>query len=197
MRWTVRIGILCLVLLAAYTVWPFVDLYRLGRAIERHDAKAVMAQMELRGIRPSISRQVLATYMRLSGREAKLGGLTSYVVGAGAAFVDPALEEFLAKGRLLDFFTRGLDEALAGTGKSSPRFSLTFHSLGSAWDLYSHSEYSLGDFYVAVPAGAPKAQRYRIQLHLISGRWKLYGIELPEVVRVKLAQQLKDKIDRH
>jgi hypothetical protein len=196
MRWTVRIGILCLVLLAGYTAWPFVDLYQLGRAIDRRDAAAVGDRIEIRGIRPSISRQVLATYLRLSGREAKLGGLSNVVVRMGAALIDPTLEEMLSEDRLLDFFTRGLGEAV-GEGQPAPRFDINFNSLRNVWDLYANSDYSFGDFYVSVPPATPMERRYRIHLHLIQWTWKLYGIELPEPMRVKLAQHLIEKIDKH
>jgi len=196
MRWTLRVGLLCLGLLIAYTAWPFVDLYRLGRAIERRDAAAVIARVELRALRPSVSRQVIATYLQLTGREAKLGGfMRDVVAGAGAAFVDPALEELLSNERVLDFLADGL-AGVVGPDGSTRQVDLAPRNLGGLWDLYVNSDYKLQNFYVAVPPGAPPAQRFRLRLRLMQWTWKLYEIELSEPIRVRLAEQIIKQTDK-
>lgn len=196
MRWAARISLLFLVLLVAYTAWPFVDLYRLGRAIERRDVAAVAARVDLRALRPAISRQVLATYLRVTGREAKLGGFVrDMVVGAGARFADAALADMISNDRVLDLFTEGLSSAVASEGPAR-QIQFAPRSLANFWDLYVTSEYKLQNFYVSVPPGAPPAQRFRLRLRLVQWTWKLYEIELPEAIRVRLAEQMIEKTGR-
>lgn len=196
MRWTFRIGLLCLILLMVYTAWPFVDLYRLGRAIERRDVAAVSARIDLRALRPALSRQVLATYLRLSGREAKLGGFARDVaVGIGASFANRALEDVITPQRVLELLTEGLS-AVGEPGGGTRPFAFAPSSLGGFWDLYVTSEYKLQNFYVSVPPGLPPAQRVRLRLRLMQWTWKLYEIELPEAVISRLVEQLIQQTER-
>ena len=191
MRWTLRIGALLGVLLIAYTIWPFVDLYRLGRAIERRDALAVASRVELRVLRPSISKQVLATYLRLTGSEARLGSgiARDFIVGAGVAMVDGALAETLTIERLLDLLSDGLGSAALGADLNR-KLDFVPRNLSSLWRLYAGSEYRLADFHVSVPPDLPLKDRFKIRLRLTQWTWKLHDIELPEDMRVRLAEEL-------
>lgn len=188
MRWTLRIGLLLGLLLLAYSIWPFIDLYRLGRAVEARDATAVAARIELRALRPSVSRQVFATYLRLTGNEARLGGIArDFVIGAGAALADSAIAEMMTVERLLDIVTDGLaSRTLPGVS----RWEMVPRNLGGLWRIYADSEYRLDDFYVSLPPAVPPSQRFRMRLRLLQWTWKLHDVELPEDVRQRLAEEL-------
>jgi hypothetical protein len=195
MRKTLAISGLIIVLLVAYMAWPFVDLYRLGRALEHRDIAAVADRVEMRAIRPDLSRQVLATYLRLTGHEARLpGSFRDMAIGMGAAMIDPLLEEVISLERMVDLFDRNLAPGIPAQGQQSTgggeRAPLFPSGLGSAWDLFANADYKLTNVYVSVPPGVKPAQRFTLRLHLVQWKWKLYGLELPEAVRVSLAEEL-------
>jgi hypothetical protein len=188
MRWTLRIVALLALLLAGYTAWPFVDLYRLGRAVERADGPALSRRIEMNALRPSIARQVLATYLRLTGNEAGLADLLhGGAFGFGAAIANRALGSLIE----LDQIVSLLRQAFAGAGGDAGRpAGIAPADLGGLWTLYASSEYRLTRFSVAVPPALPPEQRLRLHLKLTQWRWKLYGVDLPEPLRLRLAAML-------
>lgn len=176
-------------LLAVYTVWPFVDLYRLARAIESRDVAALSRQVEFGAVQTSVTRQVLRTYLALSGQEQRVPAFArDALVSTVAASVQPALAQLVTPERMVDFFAAGWpQEAAPGGNAGVDLFSGNF---GRAWRLYLNSDYRLRNFEVSVPAEVEPKRRFRLQLYFIQWRWKLYGVELPEDVRVRAAQEL-------
>ncbi|MBX6424723.1 MAG: DUF2939 domain-containing protein [Variibacter sp.] len=190
MRWSLRIAALLGALLAAYTLWPFLDLYRLGRAIERSDAAELATRVEMRALRPSISRQVLAAYLRLTGKDGDLPGfLGGAVAGFGAALADPALSDLIQFDQVAALMREALSRP-AEHGRPRSIAELVPRDLGSLWTLYASSDYKLHDFYVSVPPAFAPDQRFRLRLHLTQWKWKLYEVELPEHLRTRLAEML-------
>ena len=187
MRWTFRITAAFLLLLAAYTVWPFVDLYRLGVALQHGDVAAMSNYIEMRSLRPQLAKQVIATYLRIAGRDAKLPGfLGDAAVGLGASVADRALGEFVGHEQVGTL----LQEALSTEQDDAPRrvAGLAPRNIGSLWRLYASADYKLHNFYVSVPPSFPPERRFRIHLRLSQWTWKLHGIDLPEPLRVRLAE---------
>jgi Protein of unknown function (DUF2939) len=189
MRWAARVSLVFLIFVAAYTVWPFVDLYRLARAIERRDVSGLSQRVELRALHASINRQVAAAYLRLTGKEASLGRLGSDVaVGLAASVVPPTVDDHASTARFLDLLADGWPlDAFSG---SSRRIALMPRTLGTVWRLYANSEYSLDDFYVSVPVAVPPPQRFRLRLRLTRWTWKLFEAQLPDELRLRLANEL-------
>ena len=189
MRWATRTSLLVLILIAAYTAWPFIDLYRLAAAIEHRDVAGLSQRLELRTLHASINRQVMAAYLRLTGKEASLGRLGSDVaVGLAASVVPPVVDEHAMTARFLELLADGWPrEAFAG---SSKRIALMPRTLGTIWRLYANSEYSLDNFYVSVPVAVPPLQRFRLRLRLTQWTWKLYEVQLPDELRLRLANEL-------
>jgi hypothetical protein len=185
-----RIAALLGVLLAGYTVWPFVDLYRLGRALQRADAVELSKRIEMRALRPSLARQVIATYLRVAGKDAKIPDfLKSTVIGLGGGLADRALGHAIEP----DQITTLIRDALARSGEGGrPRdiAALVPRNLGAIWTLYASSEYRLHNVYVSVPPSFPPDERFRLRLQLIQWTWKLYEIELPDTLRLRLAEML-------
>jgi|RhiMethySRZTD1v2_1073278.scaffolds.fasta_scaffold22663_3 hypothetical protein len=189
MRWAARISLIFLILIAVYTVWPFVDLFRLADAIERRDVLGLSRRVELRALHASINRQVAAAYLRLTGREASLGRFGSDVAaGLAASIVPPAPDDHASTAQFLELLADGWPrDAFAG---ASQRIALMPRTLGTVWRLYASSEYSLDNFYVSVPVAVPPPQRFRLRLRLTQWTWKLYEVQLPDELRLRLANEL-------
>jgi hypothetical protein len=196
MRWTLRIGALFAVLLAVYTVWPFVDLYRLGRAIERRDAQAIVSHVEFRAVRRSLEQQIAATYLRLTGREARLGPVSSLAIGAAASLIDPIIADMVSSDRLVAVFANGWPAEMLPPEHSGSRIEVVPETLGKIWHAYANSEYTMENFYVSLPVDVPASQRYRLRFRLIAWTWKLYEVDLPEPVRVRVAQEVVKALDK-
>ena len=193
MRWAARISLVFLVSLAVYTAWPFVDLYRLARAIERRDVVALSERVEFRAVRTSVNRQVVAAYLRLTGKEARLGPFSDVAVGLAVAMADPAMADVASAEKLLELFTKGWPQAVPASSQSpdaaGPAIVLP-RNPAALWQLYAGSEYRFNDFYVFLPPDVPAAQRFRLQLRLTQWTWKLNDVQLPADLRVQLAQEL-------
>ncbi|HET9903420.1 MAG TPA: DUF2939 domain-containing protein [Xanthobacteraceae bacterium] len=191
MRWTLRILALLAVLLAAYTVWPFVDLYRLGLALERNDTAALAQRVELRSLRPSLARQIFAAYLRLTGKESALSGvLNDTAVRIGAAVADRALGSLIEFGQIVALVRQGLAGGAAAASVEAAPVPLLPLDLNALWTVYASSEYRFDKFYVSVPPALPPDQRFRLRLQLTQWTWKLYDIELPPKLRAQLAEKL-------
>ncbi len=192
MRWTIRVSAVLLILLAAYTVWPLIALYQLAGAIEKRDAVALNEKIDFPRLRRSLTEQVVAEYLKLTGMAKRLGPLgTGIAVGIGATVADPLVERLLNLERLLDFLNKGSVSGVV-TGASLPSGLAPFDasSLSSAWRAWLSTEYSTTRFWVSLPPDKPAAQQFKPRLDLIEWRWKLTGIELPEQLRVQLAQEV-------
>jgi hypothetical protein len=195
MRWAARISVVFLLLVAVYTVWPFIDLYRLASAIERRDLARLSQHVELRALQASINRQVAGAYLRLSGKEASLGRVGSDIAaGLAASAVTPVGDDHASTARFLDLLANGWPRD-AFTG-SSNRIALMPRTLGTMWRLYANSEYSLNSFYVSVPVAVPPPQRFRLRLRLTQWTWKLFEVQLPEELRLRLANELIKSTER-
>lgn len=188
MRWITRFGIPLLLLFAAYTAWPFVDLYRLVHAIERRDFAALRERVEFRTVATSLNRQILQSYLHLTGKEAQLGPFGQMLIGATSAQTDLAIEGLSGPQRLIDVMTAGR----SALGQPEGASSLLPRDVRGAWDLYANSEYSFDDFYVTVPPSPTEQQAFRIRLRLIRWTWKLHDVQLPDDLRTRLARRVMD-----
>jgi hypothetical protein len=172
-----------IVLLAAYTVWPIYDLYRIASAVETRNPAALQELVDFPSLRASLAKQILDAYPKLTGKSAGLSERSgSLVAGFGLA-------KILHPERLLDLLGKGS----ADTDPSPPSglaAPLTANSFGSAWQIWLNSDYSGRNFYVAVPVDRPSDQRFRVRLRLIHWDWKLLALDLPESMRTHLAQEL-------
>jgi hypothetical protein len=188
MRWVTRLGIPLLLLFAAYTAWPFVDLYRLVHAIERQDLAELRRRVEFRTVTASLNRQILQSYLHLTGKEAQLGPFGQMLIGATSAQTDLAIEGLSGPQRLIDVMMAGRP----ASGQPESASSLLPRDVRGAWDLYANSEYSFDDFYVTIPPSLTEQQAFRIRLRLIRWTWKLHDVQLPDDLRTRLARRVMD-----
>jgi Protein of unknown function (DUF2939) len=193
MRWTVGIVVVLIALLAAYTVWPLVALYRLATAVETRNVAAVVRMIELRPLRLSLIQQLIAECFRITGT-ARLGPLgTNVAATLGATIADPIVDHLLKVDNLIVLLAEGSAD-VAGAPRISLDFPpLTARSLTSAWRTWLSSDYAGTRFRVSLPPDKPTAQQFGIRLHVSNWRWKLTGLTLPESLLRRLAEEIVKK----
>jgi hypothetical protein len=191
MRWTLAIGVVLLVLLAGYMAWPLVALYQIASAIETKNTAALREMIDLPLLRRSLAEQIVAEYLKLTGKTQRLGPFaTSIAVGVGATAADPIVARLLNLENLIEFLNKGSGGAVAGASLPIGFAPINASSLDSVWRTWLNSEYSGARFLVSLPPDKTQAQQFRLSLDLIQWHWKLAGIELPEQLRVQLAQEM-------
>jgi len=85
MRWTLRIAAVLAVLLLAYAIWPVVGFARIASAIDAALAKLV----DFKALRKSLTKQIVAAYIELTGKEKQLG-LMGKTLAVGTAPLTPS-----------------------------------------------------------------------------------------------------------
>ena len=145
--------LLFVVLLVAYWVWPFIGLGALAASLQTRNTAALSEQVDFGRLRRHLAGQIITTYLRITGRESKLGPLAP---GVGASIVDPWVSQIVNLENLV--------ELLRGGTISSELGPISFHigeipklSLGTAWTAWLGSEYGLGRFLITLPADAEPA----------------------------------------
>jgi hypothetical protein len=206
MHWTLRAIALLSALWIAFVAWPFFALYELAAAIQHRDGATVVRRINVPAVRHSLTEQIAATYLRITGRDARLGVLTRGVaVAAATSVADPIVAKLLSTDALLELLHSGwpkqvLSEEPTTTsglpGQGSIVQGLTSLSPGNMWRVFVQSEQGFRRFDIGVPIDAPPTRRLKLQFRLTHWVWKLAGIELPEELRVRLARELMRQIDR-
>jgi len=196
-RWGHWITVLLILLLATYFTWPLVGFYRIGFAVESKNAAALAQRVEFPSLRRSLSQQVIAEYLKLTGKDEKLGRFrTGVATGVGAALAEPVIAQFLNAETLLDFLNKG--SVKDGAKISSEVAPFSGPSWRNAWQVWWHSEYGITRFHAYLPPDKPKSEQFKVGLSLRDWQWKLTDIGLPEHLRVQLAQELvrrKNEVD--
>lgn len=192
MRRALWATVILVVLLAAYAIWPVVGFYRIASAIESRDGAALSKLVDFPLLRKSLTKQIVSTYLELTGKEKKLGLLgKSIVMGVGGSFAGPIVARLVNEETLIDLLTKGT--AGGGAAVSADRIPFSKSALRSAWKTWWDSEYGLGDFYVHLPPETPRDEQFRVKLSLNQWQWKLSGIGLPEPLLVQLVQEILDR----
>jgi Protein of unknown function (DUF2939) len=206
MSWTLRTLALLAAVWIAFVAWPFFALYELATAIQNRDGVTVARRINVPAVRHSLTEQIAATYLRITGREARLGVLTRGVaVAAATSIADPIVAKLLSTDALLELLHSGWPRQVLseqptavseGLGHGSIVRGLTSVSFGNLWRVFVQSEQGFRRFDIGVPIDAPPTRRLKLQFRLTHWVWKLAGIELPEELRVRLARELMRQIDR-
>ena len=189
MRWTLRIAAILAVLLLAYAIWPVVGFFRIASAIEARDAPALAKLVDFRALRKNLTKQVVAAYLELTGKEKKLGLLGKTLRPRHRHVLRRA--DHRAAAQRTDPH-RPLSKGEGGAGIKVPAEFAPFsaNAMKSGWQTWWASEYGLGDYYVYLPPDKPLDKRFKVKLSLTDFQWKLAGIDLPEPMRLELAQEL-------
>jgi hypothetical protein len=194
MRWAIRIAAVLAVLLLAYAIWPVVGFARIASAIEARDGAALAKLVDFRALRKSLTKQIVAAYIELTGKEKQLGLMgKTLAVGIGTSYAEPIVAELLNEQTLIDLLTKGQVGGGGGVGAVKVPAELAPFSgsaLQSGWRTWWASEYGLGDYYVYLPPDKTPDKQFKVRLSLKDLQWKLTGLDLPQPMRVELAQQL-------
>ena len=105
--------------------------------------------------------------------------------GAMAA-ADVYAAEIINAERLFDLLTPAGVEFFAGSRVSPPRWPPNLRNIGK---LIANAEYRGRNFYLSLPLYAQPQEQYRVRLKLTVWKWKLAGIDLPEAIQQRLAQE--------
>jgi hypothetical protein len=194
MRWAIRIAAVLAVLLLAYAIWPVVGFARIASAIEARDGAALAKLVDFRALRKSLTKQIVAAYIELTGKEKQLGLMgKTLAVGIGTSYAEPIVAELLNEQTLIDLLTKGQVGGGGGVGAVKVPAELAPFSgsaLQSGWRTWWASEYGLGDYYVYLPPDKTPDKHFKVRLSLKDLQWKLTGLDLPGPMRIELAQQL-------
>jgi hypothetical protein len=187
----VAIGIAAVLFLwLAYTIWPFIEVYRLANSVQARDAAAVSQKIDFDALRASLTTQIAATYLRLTGKTGRPGSvLERFVVGVAASVVDPLVAKLISPDALLELLQNGNPTGVFSD--NAPRMQgLSLEALGSVWRAYVNSEFGIARFLILVPVDKPASDSFRLQFCLTGWAWKLCGIELPQQLQDRLAQEI-------
>jgi hypothetical protein len=189
MQWTLRIAAILAVILVAYAIWPVAGFYRIASAIESRDAASLSKRVDFRALRKSLTKQIVETYLEITGKEKKLGLLEkSIAVGVGTSVAEPIVARLINEKTLMGLLTEG--NAGEGAKVSADLAPFSKSAWGSGWKTWWNSEYRGDDYYVYLQPEKTRDDQFRVKLSLTQWRWKLAGIDLPEPLRVQLAQEL-------
>jgi hypothetical protein len=147
-------------------------------------------RIDIGRVRDSLTDQLIRTYLHLTGKDAKLSLFTqNVVIGVAKTISDPIVAQMVSPEALADFLQSGwpngvLPDRPIGFG------GLGDHKLDSLWKLFRNSEYGMGKFYISFPLDGPATQQIRLRLHVSNWIWKLYSIDLPEEMRLRLAKEI-------
>jgi hypothetical protein len=196
MRMTLSISAALVAAWLAYAVSPFVSVYRLVGAVEERNVAALSVRVDFHAVRKSLAEQIARTHLTITG---KLGAPPSSLrdqlaqqlsVGLAASVADQVLGDLVSSEGLLDFLRTGGPpdaDSIATPGALSP------DALGNVWRVYLNSELGIARFFLDVPVDKPRQQNFRLQFCLRDWAWKLCGIELPQALQVRLAQEVANR----
>jgi hypothetical protein len=192
MRLTIGIGAALLVLWLAYAVWPFFGVYRLAGAVQARDIAVLIEQVDFPALRRSLTAQIATTYLRMTGkaRAGQRGSIVEqFTIGVASSVADPIVAKLVSPESLLDLLQNGRPPGVVSDNLPSIE-GVGTEALGNAWRLYLNSELGIGRFFIGLPVDKPLADSFRLQFCLTSWTWKLCGVELPEQLQIRLAQEI-------
>lgn len=87
-----------------YFASPFIALQRISIAVETRDAVALTERTDFPAVRRSLTKQIVATYLKLTGKKLPLGA-----IGRGFAFsvADPVVARLMTVTALLYLLQKG------------------------------------------------------------------------------------------
>jgi hypothetical protein len=176
-------------------VSPFVALYRLAGAAAARDWPVIEERVQIKAVRTSLAKQIVAEYLRQHGRAQEPGSFgQTLATGAGASFVDPIIAQLVTPEAVLGLLDARMPASLAGAGSAAPADGRALvRNLRALARTWVRSE-TRGFFTVLVPFPAERSreEQYKLQLHLAGWTWRVTGIELPQAVLRALVDRLPD-----
>ena len=185
MRWVVWTSFILGVLLGIYFASPFIALQRIATAVQKRDAVALTERTDFPAVRRSLTKQILASYFKLTGKKPSLGAIGKRFA---VSVADPVVARLMTVNALLDLLQKGDAGNKVKVRIDGAPFSSA--SLKSIWQLWLHSHQWGRNFYVALPPEASGNEQFKVHLRLSQWQWKIVGIDLPEKLKEQLAREL-------
>jgi hypothetical protein len=199
-----RFGIgflLGVVLLSGYWAWPFVGLHDLAADLAARDSADLDREIDFARLRHSLTAQIIQAYLKVDTRAAKFGAFGNAVAGAiGASIADPLVAQIINPENLVVLLNGGSiatdfgDVSLNAGSTAFTAREFPTSGLSAAWQAWLGAEYRLDRFSLGVPLDAEASAQFRIRMQLLQWHWKLVGLDLPETLRTRLAQELAKKL---
>ena len=219
MRWAIRVGAALAFLWAMYAVSPYVAAYRLATAVKARDSEAVKARVNFRAVRTSLAKQILVIYLSTTSDSGAPDTTARQLAAATSDIAGPLMARLLSPEVLIDLLDDGWPQMLVPerapevpdapvsgsapentppvqpptkvpqTGLGSPR--LTWRDLFFMVDMRGFRR-----FYLTVPGAYGAASRVQLDFHFDPWTWRLYGIEIPDALARRLANDLRRRISR-
>ena len=180
------------VLLVGYWAWPFVGLRAIAAALQAHNAAALSEQVDFPRLRSSLAQQIIFAYLRVTGRESKLGAFAPIASTVGASIVDPLVSQIINPENLTELLRGGKVQSELGATSFNIGIFPNF-SLSDAWHVWLGSKYGLARVSIGLPANAEAVEQFRLRMQLLQWRWKITGLDLPQKLRDQLARELAKK----
>jgi len=116
MLWTLRISFLLFLAWLIFLASPFVALYDLAKAVDARDLARISERVNFTALRVSLSRQILGALVD----QRDLGDLDRQLaIGAGAAILNPVVEELVTPQALVDLLEDGWPQQVTGGGNGA------------------------------------------------------------------------------
>jgi hypothetical protein len=104
-------------------------------------------------LRRSLSQQIIAEYLKLTGKDKRLGKFrTGIATGIGASLAEPLVAQFLNPETLLDFLNKR-------SVKNGAKCNCSLLRLFEVWKVWWHSEYELTRFHIYLPPDKAKNEQ--------------------------------------
>src|SRR3954468_6587577 len=116
MIWSLRVAAALAFAWIVYAASPFVALHSLGRAIEDGDAAAILKRVNFRGIRVSLTKQIVTAYVEEAGGTRLGPADRQLAVQAGMQAAGPMVERLVSPEFIIDL----LDDGWPQTGDAAP-----------------------------------------------------------------------------
>jgi Protein of unknown function (DUF2939) len=171
-----------------YIAWPLYDLMALVRAIDARDVSTVVRYVNFDRVRASLTQQIVSAFVQMSGVQPGL--VTQQAVVVGISIADPLITKLVSPEALSELLAVGWPVAAVPEPPPSGTVGISTDTLGTALQIFAASHYGIGRFEVSAPIVLSPANRFRLTFHLLSWRWRLVGITVPENVRNLLANEV-------
>lgn len=194
---------LSLALVAAYAVWPFVDLYNFGRAVHSGDAEETLRRMDLRAVRLSLIDQALTEEIKDGQIKLTMDPhAEALVMEAARAALDARASEFLTPDVIRRLIAQG-EFSIPKTAAAAPDensdghvvagFSLPKNPLRylRSWRLSSPVTFK-------VELSNPDTSDERIELTLRRQglTWMLHGLRLSEALLARIKPVIREQMQQ-
>ena len=185
MRKTVATIVILAALFLAWSAWPLLALYDIARAVQAGDAARIEQRVDFPSLRRSLSDQIIAAYLRVTGMKLERG-----VVGAfGGGIADAMVGKLVTPEALAALLREGWPKGVLA--ERPPDVAVPdFAEFGNIARLYAASDYGIGEFRIALPLDAAPERRFRLQLALKNWTWRLAALDLPPSLSERLAREL-------